>query len=75
MYVLSNLSDITIIMSVYELKTSIQWRINLIHTLNNIFNKLSDKIEDVNTNIIAFFHMEILYVDICKFVTCSMNIL
>ena len=39
-------------MSVYELKPSTQWGKNLIPTLNNIFNKLSDKIDDVNTNII-----------------------
>ena len=39
-------------MSIYELKPSTQWGKNLIPTLNNIFNKLSDKIDDVNTNII-----------------------
>ena len=39
-------------MSVYELKPSTQWWKNLIPTLNNIFNKLSDKIDNINTNII-----------------------
>ena len=39
-------------MSVYELKPSTQWGENLIPTRNNIFNKLSEKIYDVNTNII-----------------------
>ena len=39
-------------MSVYELKPSTQWGENLIPTRNNIFNKLSEKIDDVKTNII-----------------------
>ena len=53
-------------MSVYELKPSTQWGENLIPTLNNIFNKLSDKIDDVNTNIIHIKNDLILKLEIAQ---------
>ena len=61
---LSNLSDFIIIKSDYALKPSTPWGKHLIPTLNNIFNKLSDKIDDVNTKIIHIKNDLILKVEI-----------